>query len=274
VAIDCGADHRLIDPADWAAFYGGEHPGTWTYGLPELACGWTQAGPVPKCRGALAGTHRVAVPGCNVTAVSLALAPGIAAGLLEPSDLVAVLANGVSGAGRAGARHLLAAEVLGGVSAYSVGGTHRHIPEILQNLRRALGQSPSRSGDQAGIGHEPSISFTPTLVPMARGILATVTARLTAGTPASALRGAWEKAYGDEPFVRLLPEGSWPATQATLGSNAAQIQLAYDNAAGRAVILCAIDNLGKGTAGAAIQSMNLALGLPEAAGLTTIGVAP
>ncbi|GAA4732686.1 N-acetyl-gamma-glutamyl-phosphate reductase [Isoptericola chiayiensis] len=261
LVLDLGADHRLASAADWRAFYGSEHAGTWPYGLPELIVA-DDAGTGTQ-RERLAGVRRVAVPGCNVTAVTLGLQPGIAAGLLDPSDLVAVLANGFSGAGKALKPHLLAAEGLGAASPYAVAGTHRHIPEITQNLRTAGADAVS-------------ISFTPTLVPMARGILATATARLAPGrsVDADAVRAVWEQAYADEPFVELLPAGQWPSTAATLGSNAALVQVALDEAAGRVVTVTAIDNLVKGTAGQAVQAMNLALGLPETAGLATEGVAP
>ncbi|MBA4608628.1 N-acetyl-gamma-glutamyl-phosphate reductase [Aeromicrobium sp. Marseille-Q0843] len=255
LVIDCGADHRLESSDDWGAYYGGDHAGTWPYGMPELITGSTRQ------RDALAGVRRIAVPGCNVTAVTLGLQPAVAAGIVEPTDLVAVLANGFSGAGKALKPHLLASEGLGSASPYGVAGTHRHIPEIAQNLGRAGAD-------------EVTISFTPTLVPMARGILATATARLAPGVDDAAARAVYEKAYGDEPFVHLLPEGQWPTTAATLGANVAHVQLAVDERAGRLVTVTAIDNLVKGTAGGAIQSMNLALGLPETTGLTTIGVAP
>ena len=255
ILVDVGADHRLESAAAWAAYYGGEWAGAWTYGMPELMLG---AGRLQ--RAVLPGANRIAVPGCNVTAVTFALAPGLAAGLIEPDDLVAVLANGVSGAGKAVKPHLLAAEILGASSPYSVGGTHRHIPEIEQNLGH--------------LADRVRISFTPTLVPMARGILATCTARAVAGATAQQVRNAWAQAYADEPFVRLLPAGQWPSTAMTLGANTALIQVALDERAGRVVAICAIDNLVKGTAGAAVQSLNLALGLPETTGLTTIGVAP
>lgn len=209
----------------------------------------------------LRGVRRVAVPGCNVTAVTLALAPGVAAGVVDPGDVVAVLACGPSGAGRALKPHLLASELLGSATAYGVGGVHRHVPEIEQNLRTA---GAPRVG----------LSFTPTLVPMSRGILATVTAPLAAGTAAGEVRDAWEKAYAAEDFVHLLPEGTWPATASTLGANTALLQVTVDERAGRVVVVCALDNLVKGTAGAAVQCLNLALGLPEATGLTTVGVAP
>jgi len=253
LVIDLGADHRLESSRDWTDYYGGRHAGTWPYGLPELITG------AVRQRDALAGVDRIAVPGCNVTAVTLGLQPAIAAGLVDPADLVAVLANGFSGAGKAPKPHLLASEGLGAASAYGVGGVHRHNPEIMQNLRHA------------GAGSV-SISFTPTLVPMSRGILATATARLTGD--AGAVRGVYEQAYADEPFVHLLPEGIWPSTASTLGSNNALVQVAVDERAGRLVTITAIDNLVKGTAGGAIQSMNLALGLPETTGLPTEGVAP
>jgi N-acetyl-gamma-glutamyl-phosphate reductase len=256
LVLDCGADHRLVDPAAWQAFYGSDHAGTWPYGMPELvlADGGRQ-------REALRGARRVAVPGCNVTAVTLGIQPGVAAGLVDATDLVAVLAVGYSGAGKAAKPHLLASEGLGSAAPYAVGGTHRHIPEIEQNLR-AAGAERVR------------VSFTPVLVPMSRGILATTTAPLLPGVDPAAVREAWAQAYAGEPFVELLPEGQWPTSAATVGANTALVQVAVDARANRVVTVCALDNLVKGTAGAAVQSMNLALGLPEAAGLTTTAVAP
>ncbi|HWS58328.1 MAG TPA: N-acetyl-gamma-glutamyl-phosphate reductase [Actinotalea sp.] len=256
LVLDCGADHRLADAEDWVSFYGSPHAGTWPYGMPELlrADGTRQ-------RAALVGARRVAVPGCNVTAVTLGIQPGVAAGVVEPDDLVAVLAVGYSGAGKAARTHLIAAEGLGSAAPYAVGGTHRHIPEIEQNLRAA------------GAGRV-TISFTPVLVPMSRGILATTTARLAPGADADGVRAAWQDAYADEPFVRLLPAGQWPTTAMTVGANTALVQVAVDERAGRVVTVTALDNLVKGTAGAAVQSMNVALGLPETRGLTVDGVAP
>lgn len=250
LVVDMGADHRLKDAADWDAFYGAPHAGTWPYGLPEL----------PGARAALAGAKRVAVPGCFPTAVSLALFPAYAEHLAEP-EAVIVAATGTSGAGKALKPHLLGSEVMGSVSPYGVGGGHRHTPEMVQNLSPVAGQRVS-------------VSFTPTLVPMARGILATCSAKALPGTTAEQLRAAYEKAYADEPFVRLLPEGQWPATQSVTGSNAVQVQVAYDASVRRIIAVSAIDNLTKGTAGGAVQSMNIALGLPEQLGLSTIGVAP
>ncbi|NYD84495.1 N-acetyl-gamma-glutamyl-phosphate reductase [Cellulomonas oligotrophica] len=257
VVLDLGADHRLVDAADWEAYYGSPHAGTWTYGLPELAVGAGGG----RQRERLAGARRIAVPGCNVTAVTLGLQPGVAAGLLDTTDLVAVLAVGYSGAGKALKPHLLASEALGAAVPYAVGGTHRHVPEIAQNLRSA-GASEVRT------------SFTPVLVPLSRGILATATARLAPDVDPAVLRETWTAAYADEPFVHVLPEGAWPTTASTAGANTALVQVAYDARARRVVTVTAIDNLVKGTAGGAVQSLNLALGLPETLGLPRNGVAP
>ena len=264
LVIDLGADHRLESAADWERFYGSAHAGTWPYGLPELVLADAPGADVATAarqRDSLPGARRIAVPGCNVTAVTLGLQPGVAAGVVEADDIVAVLANGYSGAGKALKPHLLASEALGSAQPYGVGGTHRHVPEIQQNLRAAGAPRVT-------------ISFTPTLVPMSRGILATATARLAKGADLEQVRAAWEAAYADEPFVHLLPEGQWPSTAMTLGANTACVQVMVDAAARRVVTVTAIDNLVKGTAGAAIQSMNLALGLRETAGLITEGVAP
>ncbi|MET8581971.1 N-acetyl-gamma-glutamyl-phosphate reductase [Streptomyces collinus] len=250
LVIDMGADFRLKDPADWERFYGSPHAGTWPYGLPEL----------PGARAALEGSKRIAVPGCYPTAVTLALYPAHAARLAEP-EAVIVAASGTSGAGKAPKPHLLGSEVMGSMSPYGVGGGHRHTPEMIQNLSGAAGERIS-------------VSFTPTLAPMPRGILATCSARARDGVTAESLRAAYEKAYADEPFVHLLPAGQWPSTASVHGSNAVQVQVALDEAAHRIIAISAIDNLTKGTAGGAVQSMNLALGLAESTGLTTIGVAP
>jgi N-acetyl-gamma-glutamyl-phosphate reductase len=252
--IDLGADFRLADPEAWAAYYPTPYAGQWTYGLPEL----------PGARDAIRVSSMVAAPGCYATASILALAPLLAAGLAEPADIVIVAASGTSGAGRSLRPDLLATEVMGSMSAYQVGGTHRHTPEIEQNI----------DAERAGLPASASatVSFTPTLAPMPRGILATCTARSAAS--AGQLREALREAYHGEPFVHVLPEGRWPATGATLGSNAAHLQAAADPHAGRAVVVCALDNLVKGAAGQAIQIANLMLGLPETAGLTAHGVAP
>ncbi len=246
--IDCGADFRLTDPAAWERFYGSAHAGSWPYGLPEL----------PGGRDALRNTRRVAVPGCYPTAALLALLPAVAEGLVEPAVTV-VAVSGTSGAGRAAKVDLLGSEVIGSARAYNVGGAHRHTPEIAQGLR-------------AVTDREVTVSFTPVLIPTSRGILATCTARTDASL--SEIRAAYDKAYGSEPFVHLLPEGRLPTTGSVIGSNAAQVAVAVDVDAGVLVALCAIDNLVKGTGGAAVQSMNLALGWPETEGLSIVGVAP
>jgi N-acetyl-gamma-glutamyl-phosphate reductase len=234
----------------WARFYGGEHAGTWPYGLPEL----------PGQRAKLATTKRVAVPGCYPTVATLSLAPAVAEGLVE-NDVVVVAASGTSGAGKATKPHLLGSEVMGSTSAYGVGGVHRHTPEITQNLSGLTGEKVT-------------VSFTPVLVPMPRGILATCTARLHDGITEDDVRAAYEKSYGEEPFVHLLPAGQWPQTKSVAGSNAVHLQVTVDEDARRLVAVGAVDNLAKGTAGAAVQCMNLALGLDEGLGLTTIGLAP
>jgi N-acetyl-gamma-glutamyl-phosphate reductase len=240
--VDLGADHRLSDAEAWKRWYGGEHAGTWTYGLPELA----------GARAGISSSDVVAGPGCYATAITLALAPLLAAGAVEPDDVVVVAASGTSGAGRAAKLHLLGTEVMGDLSPYKV-GAHQHVPEIKQ----ATGAR--------------SLSFTPVLAPMPRGILATVTATPTGGRDPRALL---EAAYADEPFVHVLAEGSWPHTAATYGSNSCHLQATVDTDSGRVIVVSALDNLGKGAAGQALQCANLLLGLPEQAGLAVSGVAP
>jgi N-acetyl-gamma-glutamyl-phosphate reductase len=248
--VDCGADFRLADAADWTHFYGTPHAGTWPYGLPEL----------PGQRERLRRTRRIAVPGCYPTVSTLALFPAYAARLAEP-DAVVVAASGTSGAGRTAQPHLSGSEVMGSMSVYGAGGGHRHTPEIIQSL-------------SAVAGEDVMVSLTPTLAPMSRGILATCTARARPGVTAGSLRRAYQDAFAGEPFVELLPEGQWPATAMTYGANTAVVQVALDERAGRILAVAALDNLVKGTAGGAVQSANLALGLPEELGLTTLGVAP
>ena len=253
VVIDCGADYRLTDPEAWEQFYGGEHAGSWPYGLPEL----------PGQRELLAGATRIAVPGCYPTISTLAMVPAVAAGLVEP-DVVVVAASGTSGAGKAAKAHLLGSEVMGNASAYGVGGVHRHTPEIVQNLSGLVDGTVT-------------VSFTPLLVPMPRGILATASAPLAAGSrdlTADEAYDVYAKAFADEPFIHLLPPGQWPQTKSVHGSNVVHLQVTVDEAAGRLVAVGAVDNLAKGTGGAAVQCMNLALGLDETLGLTTVGIAP
>jgi N-acetyl-gamma-glutamyl-phosphate reductase len=248
VIIDCGADFRLTDAAAWERYYGSTHAGSWPYGLPEL----------PGARERLRGATRIAVPGCYPTAALLALLPAVAEDLVDPAVTV-VAVSGTSGAGRAAKTDLLGSEVIGSARAYNIGGKHRHTPEIAQGLRVVTDK-------------EVTVSFTPVLIPTSRGILATCTARTE--TPLSQLRAAYEKAYDAEPFVHLLPDGQLPKTGAVIGSNAAQLAVAVDDDAGMFVAIAAIDNLVKGTGGAAVQSMNLAIGWPETEGLSIVGVAP
>ena len=238
------------DAAVWEKFYGGAHAGSWPYGLPEL----------PGQRELLSGARRIAVPGCYPTVSTLALAPAVAEGLVQP-EVVIVAASGTSGAGKAAKPHLLGSEVMGNASAYGVGGVHRHTPEITQNLSPLAG------------GHV-SVSFTPLLVPMSRGILATCSASLVGDISADDAYAVYDKTYADEPFVHLLPKGQWPQTKSVIGSNSVHLQVTVDDEAGRLVAVGALDNLAKGTGGAAVQCMNLALGLEETTGLSTIGLAP
>jgi N-acetyl-gamma-glutamyl-phosphate reductase len=208
----------------------------------------------------IGSARRVANPGCYATALTLALAPLLATQLVEPADLVVVAASGTSGAGRKAAGHLIGSEVMGDLTPYRVGGSHQHHAEVRQSLSAVAGTTVS-------------MSFTPVLAPMPRGILATCTARLRPGVDDAALRAAYQ-GYDGEPFVTLLPPGRWPHTSATVGSNSAQLQVVADLDAGRAVVVAAIDNLGKGAAGQAVQNANLMLGLPETTGLAVNGVAP
>ena len=249
--VDLGADHRLADPEAWETFYGTDHSGSWVYGLPELS----------GQRSTIAGHRRIANPGCYPTAVSLGAAPLLAAGLTEPRDVVVVATSGTSGAGRGASPTLLGSEVMGSVSAYKAGGAHQHTPEIEQTL-----------SDAAAV--PVTVSFTPLLAPMPRGILATTTLRLAEGVTTELLREALHAAYATEPFVHLLADHRWPRTADVAGSNAVHLQVAADRHAGRAVVVSAIDNLGKGAAGQALQNANLMLGFPEVTGLTGQGVAP
>ena len=244
--VDLGADFRLADAEAWQRYYGLPHAGTWTYGLPEL----------PGRRGRIAASQRVANTGCYAVAIILALAPLVAAGLVAADDVVVVAASGSSGAGRAAKAHLLAAEVISDLSPYKV-GCHQHVPEILQ----ATGAR--------------TLSLTPVLAPMPRGILATVTALpASPGLTEQDVRDVLSRAYSGEPFVHLLPAGRQPHTAATLGSNSVHLQAGLDASSGRVIVTSAIDNLGKGAAGQAVQNANLMLGLDETAGLSANGVAP
>lgn len=250
LVLDLAADHRLVNEADWQHWYGGRYAGAWPYGLPEL----------PGVRERLRAANRIAVPGCYPVGGSLAMAPALAANLVRP-DVTVVSVTGASGAGKSLKPHLLAAEVMGSASVYGAAGDHRHTPEFAQNLTAVAGEP---------VG----VSFTPVLAPMPRGILSTASAPLATDVDPATVRAAYTGRYEAEPFVHLLDEGSWPATAATVGSNMVHLQVAVDAAAGRLIAVAAIDNLTKGTAGAAVQSMNLALGFAETSGLAVTGVAP
>ncbi len=246
--VDLGADFRLEDPAQWEKYYGGKHAGAWVYGLPELA---------PGQREAIKNQNKVANPGCYATSISLGIAPAIS--LIDSSDIVVVAASGTTGAGRSAKINLIGSEVMGSLSSYKFGGVHQHTPEIEQAL-------------SAVANKEVKISFTPILAPMPRGILATITAKLTSAMTTEQAHQLYSKHYANEFFVDLLPAGQMPKTSAVTGSNKVQIQVAVDQHSNRLVVSVAIDNLGKGAAGQAIQNANLICGLSEISGLALDGI--
>ena len=246
--VDLGADFRLEDPAQWEKYYGGKHAGAWVYGLPELA---------PGQREAIRNQNKVANPGCYATSISLGIAPAV--GLIDCSDIVVVAASGTTGAGRSAKINLIGSEVMGSLTSYKFGGVHQHTPEIEQALS-AVAQKAAK------------ISFTPILAPMPRGILATITAKLTTALTTEQAYDLYAKHYAHEFFVDLLPLGQMPKTSAVTGSNKTQIQVAVDEHTQRLVVSVAIDNLGKGAAGQAIQNANLICGLAENSGLALDGI--
>ena len=245
--VDLGADFRLSDPTQWEKYYGGAHAGTWTYGLPEL----------PGQREKIAQSTRVANPGCYATAITLAIAPAITKEAIDSSDIVVVAASGTTGAGRTNKVNLSASEVMNSLTSYKFGGVHQHTPEIEEALGKASGK-------------EVRISFTPILAPMPRGILATVSAKTSLDE--SSIREIYQKNYADEKFVTLLPKGQLPETSSLIGSNGIQLQLAVDTHTSRLVVSAALDNLGKGAAGQAVQNANLIAGFDESLGLSSMGV--
>lgn len=246
--VDLGADFRLEDPAQWEKYYGGKHAGAWVYGLPELAAGQREA---------IKKENKVANPGCYATSISLGIAPAIS--LIDTSDIVVVAASGTTGAGRSAKINLIGSEVMGSMSSYKFGGVHQHTPEIEQALS-AVAQK------------EAKISFTPILAPMPRGILATITAKLTTPLNTHQAHELYAQRYANEFFVDLLPLGQMPKTSAVTGSNKVQIQVAVDDHTGRLVVSVAIDNLGKGAAGQAIQNANLICGYSDITGLALDGI--
>ncbi len=246
--VDLGADYRLEDPAQWEKYYGGKHAGSWVYGLPELA---------PAQREAIKKEKKVANPGCYATSISLGIAPAIS--VIDSSDIVVVAASGTTGAGRSAKINLIGSEVMNSLTSYKFGGVHQHTPEIEQALS-AVAQKQA------------IISFTPILAPMPRGILSTITAKLAKPMNTKQAHDLFSKHYANEFFVDLLPLGLMPKTSAVTGSNKVQIQVAVDEHTNRLVVSVALDNLGKGAAGQAIQNANLICGLSEISGLALDGV--
>ena len=246
--VDLGADYRLEDSAQWDKYYGGKHAGTWVYGLPELCAGQ---------RDAIKKESKVANPGCYATSISLGISPAV--GVIDCSDIVVVAASGTTGAGRSAKINLIGSEVMGSLTSYKFGGIHQHTPEIEQALS-AVSQKGAK------------ISFTPILAPMPRGILSTITAKLTGPLNTQQAHDLYAKHYANEFFIDLLPIGQMPKTSAVTGSNKVQIQVAVDEHSNRLVVSVAIDNLGKGAAGQAIQNANLICGLSEISGLALDGI--
>jgi N-acetyl-gamma-glutamyl-phosphate reductase len=245
--VDLGADFRLTSADQWIKYYGGIHAGTWTYGLPEL----------PGKRDQIKKVTRVANPGCYATSISLAIAPAL--GLVDSSDIVVVAASGTTGAGRSAKVNLIGSEVMGSLSSYKFGGVHQHTPEIEEALTQVAGS-------------EVKISFTPILAPMPRGILSTVTAKLTASATTESMHALFTKSYANDEFVTVLPLGQMPKTNSVIGSNHEHLQVAVDTHTNRLVVSAAIDNLGKGAAGQAIQNANLICGFAENSGLQIMGL--
>jgi N-acetyl-gamma-glutamyl-phosphate reductase len=246
--VDLGADYRLEDAAQWEKYYGGKYAGSWVYGLPELAAGQREA---------IKNESKVANPGCYATSISLGIAPALS--VIDCSDIVVVAASGTTGAGRSAKINLIGSEVMNSLTSYKFGGVHQHTPEIEQALS-AVAQKEAR------------VSFTPILAPMPRGILSTITARLVKPMTSEQAHDLFSQHYANEFFVDLLPQGQMPKTSAVTGSNKVQIQVAVDEHANRLVVSVAIDNLGKGAAGQAIQNANLICGLSEISGLALDGV--
>ena len=244
--VDLGADFRLQNSEAWKKYYGGEHAGSWVYGLPELVD-----------HKEISNSTQVANPGCYATAIALSVAPVLP--IIDSKDIVVVAASGTTGAGRSAKVNLIGSEVMNNLTSYKFGGVHQHTPEIEEVL--------SKVGNK-----HVKISFTPILAPMPRGILATVTAKLTTNSSAESVRESFSNYYKNSKFVTLLPAGSMPMTSAVLGSNNVQIQVAVDEHVDRVVISTAIDNLGKGAAGQAIQNANLMCGFAEDTGLQNLGV--
>ena len=245
--IDLGADFRIADSLQWSKYYDGAHAGTWTYGLPEI----------PGARKKVMQSTRVANPGCYATSIITGVIPAL--DVIDSSDIVVVAASGTTGAGRNAKINLIASEVMGSLTSYKFGGVHQHTPEVEQELSAAAGK-------------DVKISFTPILAPMPRGILSTITTRLSKDIDSEEAHAMYSSFYKDDYFVDVLPIGQMPKTGSLTGSNKIQMQVAVDSHTKRLVVSVAIDNLGKGAASQAIQNANLMCGFHEGAGLSTDGL--
>lgn len=245
--VDLGADYRLEDASQWEKYYGGAHAGSWTYGLADIEPFKTEIQKATK----------VANPGCYATSIALGAAP--ASALADLSDVVVVAASGTTGAGRSAKINLIASEVSGSLSSYKFGGVHQHTPEVEQALSKIAGL-------------QAKVSFTPILAPMPRGILSTITAKLSKKVSTEEAHEIYSTYFSNSQFVTVLPIGVMPKTSALTGSNHVQIQVAVDEHTSRLVISVAIDNLGKGASAQAIQNANLMCGLDEADGLRFDGL--
>lgn len=252
--IDLGADFRLKDPAEYELWYNCVHPdpdllSQAVYGVSEIY------------RREIFTSSLVALPGCYPTASLLPLAPLLRHGLIDIDSIVIDAKSGVSGAGRGVTPQLHFSEVDANFKAYGVDG-HRHRPEIEQELSKMAGGKPIH------------ISFTPHLVPMVRGMLATIYVRVKDGIEEEDLRRCWQTAYEDESFVHVMPCGVWPMTKHACGHNSAYMQVSLDRRTRRATLVSVLDNLMKGAAGQAVQNMNIMCGLPETQGLASVGIWP
>jgi N-acetyl-gamma-glutamyl-phosphate reductase len=251
--IDLSADYRLHDAEVYGRWYephlNPELLEKAVYGLPEVR------------RTKIAKARLVANPGCYPTSVTLGLAPLLRKGLIDTATIIADSKSGVTGAGRSAKVENLYCEINDGFKAYGVGGVHRHIPEIEQELSEIAGKPVT-------------ITFTPHLVPMDRGILSTIYAKLLGSSSQKEIFALYETFYHGEPFVRVLPVGSFPSTSHVKGSNFCDIGIAVDERTGRVIVVSAIDNLVKGASGQAVQNMNLVCGLPESMGLEGLALFP
>ena len=245
--VDLGADYRLENAAAWEKYYGGTYAGAWVYGLPEIL----------GQRDKIKAVNRVANPGCYPTAIALGASPAV--DFIDLNDLVVVAATGTTGAGRTAKIHLIASEVMNSLTSYKFGGVHQHTPEMEQTLSNISGRKTN-------------ILFTPILAPMPRGILATITAKLTKAMTTEQAHAIFSQAYANEYFIDVLPIGQLPKTGSVTGSNKVQMQVAVDEHTNRLVVSVAIDNLGKGAASQAIQNANIIPGCHEGSGLSTDGL--